>query len=62
MLVERVRLRSSRATHTAHNLNYDSSGTVQRRQGHETGKVSAGPRWQGSGPQLTLLVDVHPRT
>ena len=33
---------------------------VQRRQGHETGKVSAGPRWQGSGPQLTSLVDLHP--
>jgi hypothetical protein len=26
------------------------------RQRYETGKVSAGPRWQGSGPQLTSLI------
>ena len=30
--------------------------SVGARQGHETRKVSAEQRWQGSGPQLTSLV------
>ena len=31
---------------------------LQRTQRHETGKVSTGPLWQGSDPQLISLVDL----